>query len=70
MLRTSVGVPRVFVCRPFLRTVNRERPAAEVYVIHEMLHALGLGENPPTSAFIADRVRRRCGRALSSTPGP
>lgn len=60
-LRTAIGIPRVFVCRPFLRTVNRERMAAEVYVIHEMLHTLGLGENPPTSAYIADRVRKRCG---------
>jgi hypothetical protein len=62
-LRTVVGEARVFVCQPFLRTVNRERLAAEVYVIHEMLHTLGLGENPPTSGEIAYRVRIRCARA-------
>lgn len=32
----------------------------EMVVIHEMLHALGLGENPPTSAEITRRVFQRC----------
>jgi hypothetical protein len=32
----------------------------EFLVIHELLHALGLGENPPTSADITARVRDRC----------
>jgi hypothetical protein len=30
-------------------------------LIHEMLHSLGLGENPPTSAMINGQVRQRCG---------
>jgi hypothetical protein len=29
-------------------------------VIHEMLHTLGLGENPPTTLEITERVRARC----------
>ena len=29
-------------------------------VIHEMLHTLGLGENPPTSEEITANVRRKC----------
>jgi hypothetical protein len=29
-------------------------------VIHEMLHTLGLGEDPPSSFEITERVRRRC----------
>lgn len=33
----------------------------EMIVIHELLHALGLGENPPTSAQITAQVMRRCG---------
>ena len=40
-----------------------ERAAANhlaVTVIHEMLHTLGLGENPPTSEEITARVRQRC----------
>ncbi len=30
-------------------------------LIHEMLHALGLGENPPLPLEITRRVRERCG---------
>ncbi len=33
---------------------------AEAMVIHEMLHSLGLGENPPTQSEITARVRARC----------
>lgn len=33
---------------------------AEAIVIHEMLHSLGLGENPPTSDYITSRVMERC----------
>lgn len=39
----------------------------EMIVIHEMLHALGLGENPPTSGQITARVTARCGG--STDPG-
>jgi hypothetical protein len=59
-LLTARGVARVLVCKPFLQTVDRERVTAEVYVIHEMLHTLGLGENPPSSQEITQRVKRRC----------
>src|SRR5262245_47335995 len=33
----------------------------EMIVIHEMLHTLGLRENPPTSDAITKQVARRCG---------
>ena len=59
-LLTARGVARVLVCKPFLQTIWRERETAEVYVIHEMLHTLGLGENPPTSQEITQRVKRQC----------
>jgi hypothetical protein len=59
-LLTARGVARVIVCKPFLQTVDRERAMAEVYVIHEMLHTLGLGENPPSSLEITQRVKTRC----------
>jgi hypothetical protein len=59
-LLTARGVARIAVCQPFLQTVDRERVAAEVYVIHEMLHTLGLGENPPSSQEITQRVKRLC----------
>jgi hypothetical protein len=59
-LAASPGVPRVFVCGPFAATQLREPRMAEALVIHEMLHTLGLGENPPTSAEITSRVMGRC----------
>jgi hypothetical protein len=59
-LLTVRGVARILVCKPFLQTVDRERVKAEVYVIHEMLHTLGLGENPPSSQEITQRVTHRC----------
>jgi hypothetical protein len=33
---------------------------AEAVIIHEMLHTLGLGENPPSSTEITFRVLNRC----------
>ncbi len=30
-------------------------------IIHESLHSLGLGENPPRSQDITSRVTERCG---------
>jgi hypothetical protein len=33
----------------------------EILLIHELLHTLGLGENPPTSARITNAVMNRCG---------
>jgi hypothetical protein len=59
-LLTTAGTARVLVCKPFLDTVRDRRITAEVYVIHEMLHTLGLGENPPTSQEITQQVIRRC----------
>jgi hypothetical protein len=59
-LLTNQGAPRVFVCKPFVATIQKQRVVAEVYVIHEMLHTLGLGENPPTSQEITQQVIRRC----------
>ena len=33
----------------------------EITIIHEMLHSLGLGENPPESVAITAQVLKRCG---------
>src|SRR5262245_5266890 len=56
---THIGDRNVFVCAaPFAE----QRPGIrENTLIHEMLHSLGLGENPPSSGEINGRVRRRCG---------
>ena len=36
-------------------------PEAELILIHEMLHTLGLGERPPTTRQIDQVVIRHCG---------
>ena len=59
-LVASPGVRRVFVCRTFTELQLRQPGVAESMVIHEILHTLGLGENPPTSLEITQRVESRC----------
>ena len=49
----------VFVCGTSFRALTRLARANAL--IHEMLHTLGLRENPPSSTEIARRVRARCG---------
>jgi hypothetical protein len=74
---TEPGSRVVFICpTAFVEDVNGNPEDAEATLIHEMLHSLGLGENPPRSREITERVRVRCGtRTLSqqssaSTPRP
>jgi hypothetical protein len=58
---TSVGGREVFVCSPQFWQVYRNDPSrVEALLIHEMMHTLGLGENPPSSTEINTRVRKRC----------
>ncbi len=59
-LVASPGVRRVFVCKAFADVQLRQPGIAESMVIHEILHTLGLGENPPTSVEITQRVEARC----------
>jgi hypothetical protein len=60
---TSPGSRIVYVCeRQFREKVQRDSGLGGVYVIHELLHSLGLGENPPLPADITRRVVARCGR--------
>ena len=55
---TAPGSLAVRVCP---RVARHDPETVEIVLIHEMLHALGLGENPPTSSQITNEVRRRCG---------
>ena len=55
---TTRGSHVVLICAD--RFVRTRWPDGEVTLIHEMLHSLGLGENPPTSLEISRRVRMRC----------
>jgi hypothetical protein len=56
------GSTVIAVCTTTFVRVRRESPglAADI-LIHEMLHALGLGEDPPTSEEITRQVGKRCG---------
>jgi hypothetical protein len=54
------GSRLVSVCGRFARAYRNDPTWAEVVVIHEALHTLGLGENPPSSSEISARVSARC----------
>jgi hypothetical protein len=59
---TTPGRRVIHVCSaPFASAFDSSQRYAQIVVIHEMLHSLGLGENPPTSAAITAQVMRRCG---------
>ena len=56
---TGPGSRVVFVCGNRFGTLGRER--AELIIIHELLHTLGLREQPPTPGAIDGVLARRCG---------
>jgi len=59
---TNVNQRTVFVCRDGVFGFGRRDVShGSNVLIHEMLHTLGLGENPPTSLEITSRVAERCG---------
>jgi hypothetical protein len=59
----TVPGSRVVRACPSLAALARADPGrAEAVVIHEVLHTLGLGEDPPSSREITARVESRCGR--------
>src|SRR5262249_5825028 len=60
---TEPGSRVVYVCNRWFREAFATNPSkVEAVVIHESLHALGLGENPPRSQDITARVMERCFR--------
>jgi hypothetical protein len=66
---TEPGSRVVFICpTAFVEAVWGNPEDAEATLIHEMLHSLGLGENPPRSREITERVRDRCGARAKSRP--
>jgi hypothetical protein len=61
---TLPGSRVVYVCGPAIDRAWRMNPDHVVFtLIHETLHTLGLGENPPSSLEITRRVRLKCGLA-------
>jgi len=60
---TETGSRVVYVCTGRLMSnVSSSAMRADVLLIHEMLHSLGLGENPPSSREITEHVVARCGK--------
>ena len=58
---TAPGIRIVRLCATEVTRVSQLRPDYVAgALIHEMLHTLGLGENPPASHDITRRVRDRC----------
>jgi hypothetical protein len=58
---TARGWPVVYVCsRRFARMESREPVRAEAVIIHELLHSIGLGENPPNSSYVTLRIEGCC----------
>ncbi|HET7291216.1 MAG TPA: hypothetical protein VFM88_02215 [Vicinamibacteria bacterium] len=59
---TQPGSRAIWICGwQFARENARDPDLTEAVLIHEVLHTLGLGENPPSSTSITRRVRARCG---------
>ncbi len=60
---TSPGSHVIYICESQFSIAARRSPGlAAATIIHEELHSLGLGENPPTSTAITERVTLRCVR--------
>lgn len=67
---TAPGWRVVYVCSATFRRHLRGRPdEAETVIIHEALHTLGLGENPPAPREIDERVNARCVRGEGPSTG-
>jgi len=55
------GKPEVHLCVAQFGKLQTSDPiSAEAVIIHEQLHTLGLGENPPASREITQRVLAAC----------
>jgi len=61
---TTPGSHVIFICGQRIVKGHYTAPPLdrEIMVIHEMLHSLGLGENPPSSREITKQVTACCGR--------
>ena len=58
---TAPGHRVIRVCGRRFAEVSQSRPIyGDAILIHEMLHALGLGEKPPSSSDITRQVLARC----------
>jgi hypothetical protein len=51
----------IHVCGSRFLQFSGNTKGGEIVLIHELLHSLGLGENPPNSSWITTAVLKRCG---------
>ena len=59
---TAVGSRVVYICGArFASRFETDLVQGDVLIIHELLHVLGLGENPPAGSAITRQVTKRCG---------
>ena len=66
---TQPGAPMIRICSlQFRARFAQDRRSAEIVLIHEFLHALGLGENPPSSQEITERLTAKCGNRPRGPP--
>lgn len=58
---TVPGSRVVYLCgSAFARNGRNSAQEARATIVHELLHSLGLGENPPSPRFITQRVQELC----------
>jgi hypothetical protein len=58
---TAQGSRVIYLCGgDFERAWRRDNREVQVAIIHEVLHSLGLGENPPAPRDISHRVQQLC----------
>jgi hypothetical protein len=60
VMTATPGRALIYVCPGFADFQLRSAHKSAAVIIHESLHALGLGENPPRSSDITRRVERSC----------
>lgn len=65
---TAPGSRVVRTCPTLGALVASAPEQAEAIVIHEVLHSLGLEENPPSSADITTAVEKRCRTLVTAQP--
>jgi hypothetical protein len=70
VMAATPGRSLILVCPSFADFQFHNPRLSAAIVIHESLHALGLGENPPSSSEITRRVERRCRTGSRRPRGP
>ena len=70
VLTATPGSWIIRVCPSFAGFQLREPGLSASLIIHESLHGLGLGENPPPGRDVTQRIERRCWKPVGRRPRP